>query len=90
MFVRFKKKVTSAGAVFNLSLQRSFRDPSRLGDVRSQFIAGLGSVQQSPGPYERNRFWLLLDARLFSMLGKSLTTDDLEKIKASIQVKIPR
>lgn len=91
MFVRFKSKTTRAGKVYNLSLQRSYRDPSRLGNVRSQTLAGLGSVLQSPGPYERNRFWLLLDARLAYMLvSGALSTDDIDKIKASVNEKISR
>ncbi len=87
MFVRFKRKVTQAGEVFNLSLQRSYRDPSRLGQVRSETICGLGSVLVTPHPTEASLYWSKLDAKLDAL---ALSPDDEAKIRRSIQDRIPR
>src|SRR6266498_1135957 len=87
MFVRFKQKLTKAGEVLNLSIQRSFRDPARLGQVRSKTICGLGSVPIRPHPTEASLFWFKLDARLEDL---SLSPDEEAKIRDSVQRKIPR
>jgi hypothetical protein len=87
MFVRFKKRLTRSGEIFNLSLQRSYRDPSRLGAVRSETIRGLGSVPVTPHPTEASLFWFELDAKLKDL---SLEADDDAKIRTSIQERIPR
>jgi hypothetical protein len=87
MFVRFKRKETQAGEVFNLSIQESFRDLSRLGQVRSRTIAGLGSIPANPHPTEASLFWFRLDEKLRTV---ALSTTDEEKVRASIQQRIPR
>lgn len=87
MFVRYKKRFTKSGEVFNLSLQRSYRDPAWLGQVRSETICGLGSVPVTPHPTEASVYWIKLDAKLKDL---SLSTDDEAKVRASIAAKIPR
>ena len=87
MFVRYKRKQTRAGEVLNLSLQRSYRDPARLGAVRSETIAGLGSIPVRPHPTEACLFWFKLDAKLS---GLALSADDEAKVRATIQERVPR
>ena len=87
MFVRYKKKRTREGEVFNLSLQRSYRDPARLGAVRTETIAGLGSIPVKPHLTESSLFWFKLDAKLKVL---TLSSDDEAKIRASVQERIPR
>jgi hypothetical protein len=87
MFVRFKRKVTHAGEVFNVSLEQRYRDPARLGQVQSETICGLGSVPVTPHPTEASLYWIKLDAKLEDL---SLSADDEEKVRASIESRIPR
>lgn len=87
MFVRFKRKARQAGEVLNLSLQRSYRDPARLGQVRSETIAGLGSISAKPHPTEASLYWIKLDEKLRAL---SLSADDEAKVRASIAAKFPR
>jgi hypothetical protein len=85
MFVRYKKRLTKSGEVFNLSLQRSYRDHARLGQVRSETIAGLGSIPAKPHPTESSLFWIRLDEKLRRI---ALSPDDEEKVRASIQERV--
>lgn len=87
MFVRYKRKKTRAGEVFNLSIQRSYRDASRLGAVRSETITGLGSIPVGPHPTEASLFWFRLDEKLRTL---ALSADDEAKVRGSIQERIPR
>ena len=92
MFVRFKELLTQKkGPVFNLSLQESFRDPAQLGCVKSRTIAGLGSIKQAAGPFEREEFWRQLNARLprLRLSGRLSASDEL-KILAQVHARIPR
>ena len=87
LFVRYRKVKTKAGEVFNLSLQRSYRDPARLGQVRSETIAGLGSIPAKPHPTEASLFWFKLDAKLAAL---SLAPEEEQKIRSSINSQIER
>ena len=87
MFVRFKQKQTKAGQVFNLSLQRSYRDSARMGQVRSETICGLGSIPERPHPTEASLFWFRVDEKLRRL---ALSADDEAKVRTSIAAKIPR
>lgn len=87
MFVVFRKKVTKAGPVLTLSLQESYRDPSRLGQVRSRTIAGLGSIPVPAHPSEASLFWFKLDAKLGKL---AISASDEAKVRAQIQDRIPR
>ena len=92
MFVRFRKLLTKKKvAVLNLSLQRSYRDPGRLGQVCSETVAGLGSIRESPGPLESSEFWRSVDTRLPRLrLSGRLSANEELKIRRQIQAKIPR